>query len=105
MYTKKVDPFYKSKRWEKKRAKILRRDHYQCQESKRYGRNVPAEMVHHIFPREGYPEYQWEDWNLISLSNAEHNRMHERETGALTQKGIEWMKRTQRRLILEGKWK
>lgn len=105
MYTKKADPFYKSKRWEKKRAKILRRDQYQCQESKRYGRNVPAEMVHHIFPREEYPEYQWEDWNLISLSNAEHNRMHERETGALTQKGIELMKRTQRRLILEGKWK
>lgn len=100
-----VDPYYKTRRWLKKRQKILRRDGYQCQESKRYGKNVPAEMVHHIFPRDQYPEYEWEDWNLISLSQAEHNRMHNRESNALSQKGIDLMNRTKRRLVNEGKWK
>lgn len=100
-----ADPFYKSKRWEKKRAKILRRDRYQCQESKRFGKNVQADTVHHIFPRDKYPEYQWSDWNLISLSAAEHNKMHDRYTDELTDKGKSLMERTKRRLQSEGKWK
>lgn len=104
MYVKHTDPYYRSKRWQKKRAKILRRDGYQCQESKRYGRNVQADVVHHIFPRDLYPEYEWSDWNLISLCSAEHNKMHDRDTNELTIKGKDLMERTKRKLQNEGRW-
>lgn len=99
-----TDPYYKSKRWLRKRERILRRDKYMCQEAKRYGRMVQAEVVHHIFPRDKYPEYEWEDWNLISLSNAEHNKMHDRFTNELTEKGESLKERTIRKLRMEGKW-
>ena len=91
------DPFYKSVKWTKKREKILRRDGYMCQYFKRYGRMKQADTVHHIFPRELYPEYEWEDWNLIALSNEAHNRMHDRETHALTRDGMVLLMRTARR--------
>ena len=84
---KRVDPFYKSARWLRLREAVLRRDGYMCQISKRYGKRVQATTVHHIFPRDEYPEYQWEPWNLISLSGARHDELHDRTTGALTEKG------------------
>lgn len=65
--------------------------------SKRFGKRIPASVVHHIFPRESFPEYQWSDWNLITITNEEHNRLHDRMTGALTEEGIELLKRTARR--------
>ena len=98
---KQRDPFYISKRWEMKRAKILRRDGYMCQYSKRYGKRVEANTVHHIFPREDYPEYAWEDWNLISLSAKAHDQMHDRGSGKLTAVGRELMERTARRRGIE----
>ena len=49
---------YKTKRWKKKRESILRKDGYLCQISKRYGRRVDAEVVHHIYPADEYPEYR-----------------------------------------------
>lgn len=91
---KKVNPFYKSKRWLQTRERILRRDNYQCQESKKYGRMIPAETVHHIFPLEEWPEYSLASWNLISLSFKEHNAMHDRSTNTLTDKGEELRRRT-----------
>ena len=93
---KRPDPFYLSKRWERLRASVLRRDGYRCQDAKRYGKARPATTVHHIFPREDYPLYQWEPWNLISLSAEAHNAMHDRSTGELTDKGKDLMKRTAR---------
>ena len=39
---------YTSKRWGRKRAAILRRDDYRCVWCRRYGRNRPAVVVHHI---------------------------------------------------------
>lgn len=89
-----TDSFYRSKRWEEKRRKILRRDGYICQLSKRYGKMVQADTVHHIFPREYYPEYEWEDWNLISLSSAQHNRLHDRKTHELTEEGMKLLEKT-----------
>lgn len=86
---KTADPFYKSKRWERKRELILRRDNYQCQESRRFGRRVPATEVHHVLPREFFPEYQWESWNLISLCAAAHNKLHSRTTHGLTLRGYQ----------------
>lgn len=86
--------FYQSGRWEKKRAGILKRDRYMCQHSKRFGKRIEANTVHHIYPVEDYPEYAWCDWNLISLSAKVHNAMHDRSTRKLTKMGIELMERT-----------
>lgn len=85
---------YKNQRWKAKREKILRRDKYQCQLNKRYGKNVDAKVVHHIYPVEDYPEYQWCDWNLLSVSNDMHNRLHDRITNHLTTFGEELKRRT-----------
>lgn len=92
-----AEGFYKTKKWEHKRAVILRRDEYMCQISKRYGKRVPANTVHHIFPRDRFPQYAWKNWNLISLSHEMHNEMHDRGTGELTEKGWDLLKRTARK--------
>lgn len=94
---KQADPYYKSRRWEHLREVILRRDGYMCQVSKRYGRMKQATTVHHIFPREIYPEYQWQAWNLISVAGEIHDTLHDRVTGDLTEKGAELLRRTARR--------
>lgn len=94
---KKADPFYKSRRWLKLREAVLRRDGYRCQEARRYGKRAEASTVHHVFPRELFPEYQWEPWNLVSLSAEAHGRMHDRVTGELTDKGAELLRRVARR--------
>ena len=93
-----TDPFYQSTRWKHLREAILRRDGYRCQIAKRT-KLIPVEatIVHHIFPREIFPEYQWEPWNLISLSMAEHNRMHDRNTDQLTGAGKTLLFKTARK--------
>ena len=84
---------YKSGRWKAKRAHVLKRDRFRCRECQRYGIAVDASVVQHAYPVEDYPEYAWSDWNLISLCSGCHNAMHDRETGALTAKGLSWMRR------------
>lgn len=81
---------YKSSKWARKRKKILKRDRYLCKNCKRYGKMSEASVVHHVFPCEHYPEYEWEDDNLISLCVKCHNAMHDRDSHELTQLGIEW---------------
>ena len=88
--------FYESKRWKKKREHILRRDEYKCQESKRYGKYEEATTVHHIYPLEDYPELALVDWNLISMSGAQHDRMHDRKTGKVTERGAYWQRKRQK---------
>lgn len=88
-----MNPFYKDKRWKRKRAKILRRDEYMCQQSKRYGKTEPATTVHHIYPLEFYPELALMDWNLISLCDKQHNAMHDRVTHEITELGKQWQER------------
>lgn len=85
---------YYGNRWKKKRKKILRLDGYICQVAKRYGRTEEATVVHHIYPVDEYPEYAWEDWNLISVSLATHNKLENRNTGELTRLGKELKART-----------
>ena len=85
-----------TKRWESLREKILRRDGYLDQVERRFGKNVTANTVHHIFPREFFPELTFTPWNLISVSSATHNRLHDRETNQLTHEGWELLKRTAR---------
>lgn len=86
--------FYKSPQWLRKREKILRRDSYLCRECKRYGKTTQANTVHHIYPREDYPEYSLTNENLLSVCGNCHNEFHDRNTNALTEKGLRWMERT-----------
>lgn len=95
------ESFYKSKRWRRLRKAVLAKAGYQCQESKRYGKMIPAAVVHHIFPMSDYPQYRWEPWNLIALSADVHNQMHNRNDDTLTEKGRELMERTARKYGVE----
>lgn len=87
---------YQSKRWKLLREKILKRDKYMCQYFKRYGKRIDATMVHHIFPADEYPQWAYKEWNLISLSNMAHERMHNRDTHELTAEGLELQNRLRR---------
>lgn len=93
--------FYDSKKWIEKKSRILRRDGYMCQISKRYGKMIPAELVHHIFPLDEFPEYALEDWNLISVSLKVHNTLHDRQTNRLTEEGRQLLERIARRNNIE----
>lgn len=70
------EAFYTSARWKKKRAKILRRDHYLCQNCKRYGRLTEASEVHHIRHLDEAPWLRFEDGNLVSLCHSCHMKQH-----------------------------
>ena len=50
-------------------------------------------MVHHIFPVNEYPEYQYQEWNLISVCKSTHNMFHDRNTDELTDIGKELLRR------------
>lgn len=78
---------YGSKRWQEKRRKILRRDGWVDQVYLPQGIRIEANTVHHILPAEDYPEYQWADWNLISINTKTHREVHEPYTKALTPLG------------------
>ena len=86
--------FYKTKAWKNLRASVLRRDGYKSRLSARYGKNIPADTVHHILPLEMFPEYKLKAWNLISLTREEHNRLHDRDRHTLTAEGIDLARRT-----------
>lgn len=51
--------------------------------------------MHHIFPLEKYPELALEEWNLLSMSNEYHNKMHDRKTGKITSTGKYWQRKRQ----------
>ena len=85
---------YDSPRWRRLRARVLRKAEHRCQWAKRYGRREPATHVHHIWPAEDFPEYAWQEWNLIALSSASHNAMHDRNTGRLSDLGEQLRSRT-----------
>ena len=86
--------FYDSGNWKMARARVMRRDAYLCQMSKRYGKLRPAKVAHHIFPLELYPEYRLKDWNLISLSNDWHEKMHNRDGHTLSLTGWRLLEKT-----------
>ncbi|MGI5840169.1 MAG: HNH endonuclease [bacterium] len=85
---------YKTTRWLRLRRAVLRRDEYLCRECRRYGKTTPATTVHHIYPAEQYPQWWMMNWNLLSLCGSCHDKMHDRNSGALTALGREWMVRT-----------
>jgi 5-methylcytosine-specific restriction endonuclease McrA len=75
-----AEEFYGSGRWQRLRAAILRRDKYQCQMCKRYGKITEAKEVHHIKHFEDYPELAMDPDNLISLCKAHHRQQHPEKT-------------------------
>lgn len=83
---------YDTKRWKHLRESVLRRDGYQDQLELRTGKKVNADTVHHIFPVDMYPQYQWQSWNLISLTNENHELMHNRLTKRLSPLGLKLMR-------------
>lgn len=88
-----------NKRWQAIRLQALRRDGYKCREAARYGKQVQAGVVHHIWPAEDYPEYAYCLWNLVSLSVEAHDAMHDRKTRKLTALGLAWKNRTPPTLV------
>ena len=88
---------YNETKWIKLRETALKRDKYIDQIEKRYGKVKEAEVVHHIFPVEQYPEYQYCLWNLISITRATHNKMHIRDSQELTRLGYDLMERVARK--------
>lgn len=86
------DEFIWSEQWRRKSHSIMRRDGYIDQWILRTtGRTIPAEVVHHILPREDFPQYAMEDWNLISLSRKTHNHIMHTVKGKLTNEGRKLM--------------
>ena len=98
---KQTKDFYRTSKWKKKRIRILRRDKYKCQEAKRFGLYEEATTVHHIYPREEYPQLSYEDWNLISVSGSRHGTFHDKTTGTITERGRYWQNKRKREL---DKW-
>lgn len=89
---KRADPFYQTKRWEGLRKSAMLRDAYKCQSCKLKQRATQATCVHHIFPRDSFPQYETELWNLMSLCDKCHNEMHDRFTKGLSHKGKVFMR-------------
>lgn len=83
---------YDTKRWKHLRESVLRRDGYMDQLELIAGRKVNADTVHHIFPVDMYPQYKWCSWNLISLTNENHELMHNRITKRLSSAGLRLMR-------------
>lgn len=84
MTREETEAFYNSPRWRRKQKAILRRDHYQCQLCKRYGRISEATIVHHKLELAEYPELAMDDDNLVSVCRKCHNKLHD-EKGAKAQ--------------------
>lgn len=89
------DEFIWSEQWRRKAHSILRRDGYIDQYIlKTTGRMIEANLVHHILPRDEYPQYAMEDWNLISLNKQTHSRIIHTIKGKLTNEGRKLMMET-----------
>ena len=62
--------------------------------ARRFGKNVEATRVHHIWPVEEFPEYAWCRWNLIALSLEAHMKMHVPGGRGLSELGEQLRRRT-----------
>ena len=72
-----ADSELSTKRWKRFAERIKRRDGYECQECKRYGKHNGKRLtVHHIKPRETHPELTYDASNCITLCIGCHNKSH-----------------------------
>ena len=81
---------YKDKRWRSKRDTAFRRDKYECRNCKRFGITTTATVVHHVWFLRDYPKWWLCLWNLISLCEKCHNKMHNRDSDIPTELGEYW---------------
>lgn len=77
-----LNQFYSSAKWRKKREMILRRDNYLCVHCKRYGRLTKRTEVHHILHVDEFPELRFDNDNLVSLCKRCHNKEHPEKGGS-----------------------
>lgn len=78
-----MDFDYNSQKWKRKAELIKRRDGYRCRWCARYGKAVPAVVVHHIKHVDEYPELAYVNENLVSLCQACHNKAHPEKARAM----------------------
>lgn len=110
MTEKEIKAFYNSGQWAHKRAEIMDRDIFECQDCRErlkeaakkgiqlsgWQRKIwPAEQVHHIKELREYPSLALDNDNLISLCTRCHNIRHGREPSR-------FVKRKKR--LTEEKW-
>lgn len=76
-----LNPRYNTQKHRKWSADVMRRDKYLCQDCKRFGRNVPAEVAHHIQPITERPGLAYSLSNGIALCNACHSKRHPEKGG------------------------
>ncbi|WP_028034116.1 HNH endonuclease [Chelativorans sp. J32] len=75
--------WYKTARWQKLRAFVLKRDFYTCQRTgvlltgRHPAPNSP--VVDHIKPHRGDPELFWDEANLMTVSKAYHDTVKQAE--------------------------
>lgn len=80
--------FYKSKRWLAKRASVMDRYHYECQECLKRGKITRAKVVHHVNELKHRPDLALTEFytdndgnvhpNLVPLCQDCHNVAHKR---------------------------
>lgn len=89
------EQFLQSKAWKTKRQNILRRDGYIDQyEKATTGKIKPGHIVHHILPKEQFPQYALADWNLTTVGTYTHRAVLHTRTGSLTKAGEALMRET-----------
>ena len=76
-----LNPAYNKQRHRKWSDAVMRRDKYLCQDCKRYGRNTPAEVAHHIQPISERPDLAYSLNNGVALCNACHSKRHPEKGG------------------------
>ncbi|MEA5047450.1 MAG: HNH endonuclease [Eubacteriales bacterium] len=76
-----VNPAYNKQRHRKWSEEVLRRDKYLCQDCKRYGRMVPADVAHHIIPLSERPDLAYKVSNGVALCNGCHSKRHPEKGG------------------------
>lgn len=63
---------YKTKRWQRVRARQLNRQRY-CECPHHKGKRVPADTVDHKIPHRGDPKLFWDERNLQSMTKPCHD--------------------------------
>jgi len=85
MKYKKVHPFYESPEWRRLSKEVLEEDKHECQICKTKGKYERATMVHHVKPREEFPELALSKTYIDEHGNIKRNlisvsrRCHEEE--------------------------
>lgn len=74
-----VHEFYTSSIWRKTQARILQKQHYECQRCKSKGLVTKARTVHHKQHLRAHPELALDDNNLEAICERCHYDEHHRK--------------------------